>query len=249
MPGFFFDFFTGAFAGFKGLCGVLSAPFIAASKRSLASFSEYWSLFFSGSIMLKTPAPKEFYDTRQLPSQAMLAAIGRVALISASIEDFLHSIHWKYSGLTKEKGPIVTCELRPNRLAEDTLKLAKAAKARQPIIDDLTEVIEDYKASAPQRNELVHWIWEAKGRNYAVIPPSYKSGREPKHYSLKVVEQLGDDLLWIEARLSSHALSDAEILAERAHFQEHAEILVPAPWLDKPEPPNPTPSETRDLQK
>jgi hypothetical protein len=117
--------------------------------------------------MAKLKRPPKFEDTRSLPSNKMLAAIGRTAVVSTSIEDILHRLHWKYAGLSTEVGPVITGDARATRLTEDILRIAKAAKAPQKVIDDLSDIFADLGALIVKRNECSHWLWDIpKGRKH-----------------------------------------------------------------------------------
>lgn len=54
--------------------------------------------------------------------------IGRIAIVAASIEDIFHLLHWQFAGLSDSIGPIITADVKPNRLTEDILRIAKIAK-------------------------------------------------------------------------------------------------------------------------
>lgn len=193
--------------------------------------------------MVKLKQSPEFKDGRQLPSKGMLTAIGRAVVISASIEDILHGIHWKYAGLSQKVGPVITGDARATRLTEDIMRIVRAAKVRYEIIDDLHDIFEELKLLITKRNKCIHWLWEKpKGRRHKISPPIYKVGHSEAVFSVKEIEALGDALVWIEARLSAHEMSDDDLRKERERFGEKAHIFVPTPWLDKPQTPNPTPS-------
>jgi hypothetical protein len=202
--------------------------------------------------MAKLKRPPEFKDTRQLPSKAMLAAIGRAVVISASIEDILHALHWKYAGLNEAVGPVITGDARATRLTEDILRIAKAAKRPAAVIEDLSDIFTELKLLITTRNQCIHWLWERPDgrRKHTVAPPIYKTGHQPAAFTVSQIEILGDALVWIEARLSAHELNEAGLQAEKAkHSPELAEIFVPTPWLNKHPAPNPKQSKNRDPAK
>ncbi|SHH21124.1 hypothetical protein SAMN05444169_6335 [Bradyrhizobium erythrophlei] len=177
--------------------------------------------------MTKCPRPKAFKDQMFMPSDAVLRAVGRVAAVSAGIEDELHAIYWKLLSVTDAVGVVITGDMRVSRLCEDLLKLAKATKVPPRIYDDLADVIADLKSKNQKRNEVIHWIWDKGG----VAPPAYKAGRQNVKYTAKIVNELADDLIWIEARLTSHALTDKGLQDARAKLGSNADLYAPAPWL------------------
>jgi len=57
--------------------------------------------------MSKTPRPKGFEDPNFMPSQLILKALGRVSVVSASIEEELHALYWKLLGTTDNVGKVI----------------------------------------------------------------------------------------------------------------------------------------------
>jgi len=102
--------------------------------------------------------------------------------------------------------------MRANRMTEDILKIAKIAKIDQAKIDDLEDLFKDFKDKNQKRNQCLHWIWESSRE---VKAPVYKSSQTIP-YTPESVNELADDLIWIEVRLTSHVRSDQELLNERA---------------------------------
>ena len=183
--------------------------------------------------MAKLRRPKSFKDRLGLPSAAMLAAIGRTVVVSASIEDFLHSLHWKFAGLNDVVGQVITGDARPTRLADDIIRVARAANVDEKILEDLSDIFAEYKSLAAIRNQCIHWIWEdLGGANHKISPPVYKAGHKPRTFSVQEIESLADDLIWIETRLSVHEMNEADIRKEREKYPAAlADVFVPAPWL------------------
>jgi hypothetical protein len=121
--------------------------------------------------MSKLPRPKGFEDPNFMPSQSILKALGRVSVVSASIEEELHAIYWKMLNATDSVGKVITGDMRANRMAEDILKIAKAAKMVQAKIEDLEDLFKDFKEKNQKRNQCLHWIWESSRE---VKAPAYK---------------------------------------------------------------------------
>ncbi|MCK1533158.1 MULTISPECIES: hypothetical protein [unclassified Bradyrhizobium] len=155
--------------------------------------------------MLKVKRPKNFADTNQLPREQIMQEIGRIAIVSASIEDLLHALHWEISGLNDLIGPLITSDVKPARLSQDIIKIGKAAKVKQSTIDELRDLFSDYATLAQERNKFVHWIWSwnTKTREDRIDPPGYKHSREGKYVSVQDVADVADDLVWVEHRLQN----------------------------------------------
>lgn len=184
--------------------------------------------------MTKLARPPQFKDPRHLPPKDMLAEIGRMAVVSAGIEDILHNIYWKFARLDAVIGATITEDARPNRLAEDIIKIAKAAKVSAAQVEDLTDIFSEYRPLARKRNQCIHWIWGTpQGDNHKVVPPSYKRDAREETISLSEATELADDLTWIETRLEAHQMSREEIHRERTSLGNEADIYLPIPWLDK----------------
>ena len=62
----------------------------------------------------------------------------------------------------------------------------------------------DYREATAKRNQLVHWIWDKprhpRNVKHPLRAPMPKDKRPSIAFTLKEIEKLGDDLLWIEAR-------------------------------------------------
>jgi hypothetical protein len=90
--------------------------------------------------MTKWPRPKEFKDPLYMPPDAVLNALGRVAAVSAGIEEQLHALYWKLLGVGDDAGKVIAGDMRSNRMTEDILKLARAQKYAAEKIDDLVDL-------------------------------------------------------------------------------------------------------------
>ncbi len=158
---------------------------------------------------------------------------GRIAIVTASIEDLLHSLHWKFADLSEPVGSVITADARASRLTEDILRIARAAKIDQAIVDDLKDVFSDYKALAGERNKFVHWIWSwnTQTREDRIDPPSYKSTLQGKYVTPEEVVGVADDLVWIEHRLQAHCMSDAELKLSLAKYGPAGAPDAPTPWV------------------
>jgi hypothetical protein len=178
------------------------------------------------------------------PPDDLLRAIGRVATLSASIDELLHVIHWNYLDTNWDIAAIVTRDMRPSRLAEDIVRMAIACPDEDAIIQDLRDLMADYREAVERRNQLIHWVWEQpKHRRRLQHPLRPPVAKQNKHtsvsFTVKEIEKLGDDLLWIEARMRTHSLSADEFKEERERLGPFARFIVPAPWRGKRYPPIP----------
>lgn len=184
-----------------------------------------------------------------LPSE-WLQEIGRIAIFAAWVEETLHEIYWRQVNLRVDAGSVITGDLSPNRLTEDIIKLASIIQKRKRRLSDLRSLITEYKALARQRNQCIHWTWTSVSEGTAhVSRPLYKGKEEVIPYTLDDLKALGDDFAWLRLRLSVHVNTDAHIRERRATLGDLAETFAPAPWLDKPLRPSPTPLENRATRK
>jgi hypothetical protein len=201
--------------------------------------------------MAKLKRPTDFRDTRQLPRDSIIIEIGRIAIVSASIEDLLHSLYWRFAGLTETVGSVITGDARASRLTEDVIKIARVAKVDQAIIDDLKDIFADYALLATERNKFVHWIWSwnTKTHEDRIDPPSYKPTHQGKYVTTESVAEVADDLVWIEHRLSSHLMTKDEINRSLKEHGPAGAPDAPTPWLQKPNAPNPKQLSSPDGKK
>jgi hypothetical protein len=178
----------------------------------------------------------QYYDIDYYrPPNTVLQAIGRIAVICASIEDMLHVIHWRYVETSWDIAPILTGDIRPSRLMDDIVRIAVAANEEPARVADLKDLFADYRELSEQRNKCMHWLWyHPKQRRHILMPPSHREGRPPVSFTSKELNAVADDLVWIEARVRSHALDDEDFEKERKAFGWYARYAVPAPWLDRP---------------
>lgn len=198
---------------------------------------------------MKYKTPRNFirdYDVYYTPPDDVLKAIGKIAVNCASIEDILHSIHWRYLEIPFDVGPILTADLKPSRLMDDIIKIAVEFGEDEDRVQDLKALFADYRELSEQRNKCMHWLWAQpvkKSRRHRLYPPNYKRGKLDVHFDIKELNRLADDLVWVEARMRTHALTDDEFEQERKLSGRYKHGLVPAPWLDKR--PRPTPKQSR----
>ncbi|MET4230192.1 hypothetical protein ABIA85_003459 [Bradyrhizobium sp. LA6.10] len=176
--------------------------------------------------MTKRPRPKDFVDPLYMPPDEVLRALGRVAAVSAGIEDSLHALYWKMLDVEDVAGKVVTGDMRASRMTEDILKLAKATNYPADRVDDLTDLFTDFREKNQRRNQVLHWIWHNQG----VEAPGYKT-RQRLPYTADDVNALADDLIWVETRLGSHLLSQSELKNEREKLGLEADLYAPLPFL------------------
>ena len=183
--------------------------------------------------MVKIARPPGFKDTRQLPRESIMMEIGRIAIVSASIEDLLHDLYWKLAGLTDDIGAVITGDARASRLSEDIIRIAKAAKVDQAKIDDLKDIFSDFTNLTKERNEFVHWIWswENSTRRDRIDPPGYKPSRHGKWVTTEDVARVADDLVWVEHRLAAHLLTREELEQSKKKHGPAGAVDAPTPWL------------------
>lgn len=187
---------------------------------------------------MKYKRPRNFEDNLYKPPDDVLAAIGRVAVVSASIEDLMHGLFWKYVEVPTDVAVIITGDQKPTRLAEDIIKIAAALYEDPDRVQDLRDLFSDLKELNEKRNQCVHWMWHQprqwkRGRRHWLVPPNYKPNRSPVPFTAKQINGLADDLAWVELRMRVHMLDDEEFERERRELSFAAHLMVPAPWIDK----------------
>lgn len=206
----------------------------------------------------------------------LLAFLGELAVVSAHMEELLHQLYWKHAGLDEDSGPIVTENLNPKRLTEDIKKLAALDPTKANVLDDLKILFKEFQDINTKRNHCLHWIWSviektetlgAKAAPYRVRRPAYKqAGIDSQTFDIADIEEICQNCNWLVHRLYSHTLSDNVLRNLRTSFDQAesfdranssteassdsmADILAPAPWLDKPLPPSLKPSNHRETHK
>jgi hypothetical protein len=212
----------------------------------------------------------------------MLQALGHLAVVTAQIEELLHQIYWRHAGLTDKAGPIVTDNINPKRLMEDTLKFASLNPSQCNVQQDLALIFKEFEDINTKRNHCLHWVWETVESKPAQLeigmglfgyrpPPAYQvkrpiyklKGIPTQPFSAADIQQLCNDSSWLIQRFRSHTLSEYELRRRRSEYENlpvtaqppgseiktFADLFWPAPWLDKPVPPDSTPSGHPETQK
>jgi hypothetical protein len=168
----------------------------------------------------------------------MLQAIGHLAVITAEAEELLHQIYWKYAGLNDKNGPIITDNMNPKRLMEDTLKFAKQIPSASKIYEDLETLYKEFEDINTKRNHCIHWVWETieskptrvemgmgfpgyrTPPTYQVKRPIYRQkGIEIEPFAIGDVQLLCNDTNWLIQRFRSHALSEEELREKRREYE------------------------------
>jgi hypothetical protein len=108
---------------------------------------------------MKYKRPRGFEESSYTPPDDVLAAVGRVAITSASIEDLMHSLFWKYVEVPTDVATIITGDQKPTRLSEDIIKIAAALGEDPDRVQDLRDLFADFKELNEKRNQCVHWMW------------------------------------------------------------------------------------------
>ncbi|TMJ62193.1 MAG: hypothetical protein E6G81_02680 [Alphaproteobacteria bacterium] len=209
-----------------------------------------------------------------LPGE-LLQAIGKLAVISAHIEEYIHQIYWRHAGLSTKNGPIVTEFISTKRLMEDTLKFLANNPNRAHILEDLEILFREAENINTKRNQCVHWIWmilatekpdtvtinqpQSGPVNYRASRPVYKGRKGALHTDLKPadIEAIYNDAQWLKTRLAAHTISEKTLRRRRAALDREgvtggrsfADLFLPAPWLDKPPQPKPKPIAPRRTTK
>jgi hypothetical protein len=195
-------------------------------------------------------------------TEAMLRALGKLAVVSAQAEELLHQIYWHHAGLDERSGPIVTDNLNPKRLEEDIVKLVSLDRTKVNILADLKVLFSEFRALNTKRNQCLHWGWEVSEKEgiAGVIPgsetpyrlrrPIYKYSGEPSQnlFTVENVKTFCKDFSWLQFRLRSHTFSNDELRRRRNELSSAppisglaiADLSWPAPWLDQPLPPVPS---------
>jgi hypothetical protein len=201
----------------------------------------------------------------------LLQALGHLAVVTSEVEELLHKIYWKHAGLSEESGPIATDNLNPKRLSEDILKFVGLDKRKANILADLKVLLDEFTTINTKRNRCLHWIWEKvedhreptgmaaidlfaqPSVSYQVKRPIYRqSGIKTEPFSIQDIKTLCDEGTWLARRLHGHAIDEESLRNKRAeidsygtiigpHSRSFADIFWPAPWLDKPLPPDTKP--------
>jgi hypothetical protein len=175
----------------------------------------------------------------------MLQGIGSVAVHAAIAEQMIHVAYWRYAGVSNGVGRLITENMRPKRLLQDLVKIARESKTTPGRAADMAAISTAYGNLAQQRNEIIHWIWESDedSKLYRVVPPGYmtKPTDQSKPYTDAQIVGLAEGFKILGRRLRAHAMTDAQISTYRALSADHLQILVPAPWLDTLSRPSPKP--------
>jgi hypothetical protein len=181
--------------------------------------------------MRNSRRPSKFKDPYFLPDSGTLEALGTVTVAASGVEEMLHTLYWKLAGVGDKQGAILTREMKPNRLADDIIKLAGLAKLNAKQIDDLKDIFAHHKSLSGRRNEYIHWIWiDSNKDRHKIRSPAYR-GEEERVVSTEEVNALAADLSWLQSRLDSHCVSQEELLATRKRLGKDCDLYAPAPWL------------------
>lgn len=182
--------------------------------------------------MANIQRPADFVDQKHTPEPDVLAKLGKAAIVAASIDDILHAIYWMHAKLSDSMGMVITRDLKSDRLANELIKIAEAANADAAILADLKDLLQQHKTLAEFRNRLIHWIWnESIGGQIELTPPSNKATQQAIMINLNILTTLVDDLVWLETRLETHAMSKTELMKARTKLGAKADLYAPAPWL------------------
>jgi hypothetical protein len=202
----------------------------------------------------------------------MLSALGNLAVISAQAEELLHQIYWHHAGLNEQSGPIVTDNLNPKRLEEDIVKFVSLDKAKTNILADLKILFLEFETLNTKRNHCLHWIWQASEKegttgvtlgstepiSYHLNRPIYRQkGESSRAFTVEDVRAYCKEFSWLQYRLRSHTFGDEQLRQKRRELDGKppldgmaiADLFWPAPWLDKPLPPETMPPNHHEKRK
>lgn len=176
-----------------------------------------------------------------LPPQ-MLQAIGHLAVVTAEAEELLHQIYWRHSGLDDKSGPIVTDNINPKRLMEDTLKFVSLKPSETKLYEDLETIFKEFENINTKRNHCIHWVWETIESKpfemgvgmagishigygglptYQVKRPVYRqSGVKTEPFTIGEIQQLCSDTGWLIQRFRSHTLTEQELRDKRREYED-----------------------------
>jgi hypothetical protein len=192
----------------------------------------------------------------------MLRALGNLAVVSARAEELLHQIYWNHAGLNERNGPIITDNLNPKRLQEDIIKLISLDKTKANILADLRLLFSEMESLNTKRNHCLHWIWQVSEEEDASVTlpdkpiphrlhrPIYRqAGILTQEFTVEEVKTFCKEIGWLQFRLRSHSFSDDELRQRRNELSKSpplngmalCDLFWPAPWLDKPLPPETKP--------
>ena len=182
--------------------------------------------------MVSISRPPGFQDWKAVPSNAVLQEIGRLAIITAGVEDLIHGIIWRYLNIEDSLGSVITGRFKLKQLQDNCIKILKAADAPTLILKDLEEIFSEIDKSAELRNKCVHWIWHrahsgSKGL-HRLDPPAYQQEKKEIYISAKQIKQAADNLVWLETRLYPHIMNLDHLYKL---IRQDGPDDLPTPWL------------------
>ncbi len=186
------------------------------------------------------------------PSKKMLEAIGRVAIAATELEEKLHFVHWHYASIPGYVGRVITGDMRPKRILEDTVKMAKATVKNPRRVAALQAFSTEYTDCAQLRNSVIHWIWRRSvKKGHFLNPPLYMSKpREDKPYTVAEINGLARKLDRLATMAQAHTMTDQKLREFAPYFErQYVRITSVAPWIDRPPQPNPKRSQSRATRK
>lgn len=190
-------------------------------------------------MRLKRPRrfAEEYYGYFYKPPNELFEAIGRVAVESASVDETLYLLYWYYLDVLIDVAPIITRDMKPNRIADDIIKVAVASGEEEEKIKDLRDVIADYRELAEKRNKCMHWFWyqrkNRRHKKHTLMPPAYRTA-PPETFAIDDINNLAFDLAWVERRLYVHGMPEEEYMELRRQLGYWIRYIWPAPWRGKP---------------
>lgn len=141
----------------------------------------------------------------------LLHALGRITAFATGVEEALHLVYWKESGVGGVIGRRKTQKWPASRVAKDILEEIEP-RADDPRIQDFKLLIGEYRGLASKRNKCVHWAWrKAENGRTSLVPPAYHAENDPTSFSIAELVKISDDLTWLQVRLIVHLAAEENI--------------------------------------
>jgi hypothetical protein len=163
-------------------------------------------------------------------------ALGKIALFAAQVETSLHRAYWRYLSLSDVEGAIITADATAKRLGEDMIKIARINCKNKRRLADIELLVKECVELFEIRNQCIHWIWSSViNDKSSPARPVYRTKGKAREFDLARLNAMGDQLAWLNVRLTAHSKTDREIRSEIREINSPslARLFLPAPWLGK----------------
>lgn len=163
-------------------------------------------------------------------------AIGEFVVNYSNFESMWHYVFANYSGMSDEVSRAVMGGMRLKDVIERTKRVIKANKLDSRILPDIENIEQLLSPITTFRDNLVHRAWVKSFQGPLLINISKaKSAADikPEPISTKEINEKMKELLKLALRVIPHHLT----VEMWNSLNESDRQMMPAPWLDKPEPP------------